>query len=311
MKKPHGKHFAPSFRCIETLMLIIFLLLSAVNSATALDNTAAQLGPGKGMFPFEQAGKHVTVWYVIPSSATPSTPIVFVMHGIKRDAESYRDDWSPFAERCGFILVVPEFSEREFPKAEGYIYGNIIDRKGAPVPADAWAFNMIEPIFDVIRSRTHNTTRTYGLYGHSAGAQFVHRYLYFTPAARVSHIVIANAGWYTLPDLSTDFPYGLKGSPAGEAQLRNALSRPLIVLLGDADIDPHHPSLRHTPEAEAQGPNRFARGRFFFEQGRKQAEALNVPFGWHLDTAPGVRHSDYGMIPSALKWLLPGPEDRQ
>ena len=79
----------------------------------------------------------------------------------------------------------------------------------------------------------------------------------------------------------------------------------LVVLLGEADIDPQLKSLRHTPEADAQGLYRFARGHYFFTHAKAAAAALNTPFNWALATVPNVEHSNQGMAPSALQHLLP------
>lgn len=87
--------------------------------------------------------------------------------------------------------------------------------------------------------------------------------------------------------------------------MRHALGLPLVVLLGTADIDPHHKLLRHTPEAEAQGPFRLARGKFFFAQAEATAKSRRLALAWRLDTAPDIAHSDSGMAPFAVKWLLP------
>ena len=262
--------------------------------------------PAHTSFTFTQAGHRVTVWYFVPAGATPDTPVVFVMHGTSRHAEGYLADWIPFAQRQVFLVVAPEFSEQEFPRQEGYIYGNTVDKTGRPLPREQWSFSMIEPMFDAVKDRLGNRSERYSIYGHSAGAQFVQRFIYFVPGARVRRVVCANAGWYMLPDLDAAFPYGLKNTPVSDADLRHALGLPLVVLLGTADVDPHHPQLRHTPESEAQGAYRLARGKFFFARGEEAARARSVPFGWRLAEAPGIAHSEQGMAPFAVRALFPG-----
>jgi len=256
-------------------------------------------------FIFTQAGRHVTVWYFVPPGATSQAPVVFVMHGVRRDGENYLADWIPYAQKGAFLLVVPEFSDKEFPGEEGYIYGNTVDKAGRPVAREQWSFSMIEPVFDAVRDKLGNRSEQYSIYGHSAGAQFVQRFIYFEPRARLFRAVCANAGWYMLPDLDIAFPYGLRNTPVSDRDLRHALELPLVVLLGAADIDPKHPQLRHTPEADAQGPFRFARGQFFFTRGEEAARAHGLSLGWRLAVAPGIAHSDRGMAPFAVHALFP------
>jgi poly(3-hydroxybutyrate) depolymerase len=265
----------------------------------------AVIRPARDSLAFAQAGHRVKVWYYAPAGLPPNAPVVIVQHGVGRNGEDYLNDWVPHAERERFLLVVPEFSKAEFPGVEGYNYGNTVDSAGRPRPREEWSFSMIEPIFDAMRRHTGNQSSTYLLFGHSAGAQFVQRFLYFVPQARVARAVAANAGWYMLPDPAVEFPYGLKGTPVTEADLRNALARPFTVLLGDADTDPEARSLRHTPEADAQGLYRFARGQYFFNFARAAAATLKTPLGWSLATAPGIDHSDQGMAPFAVPHLLP------
>ena len=164
---------------------------------------------------------------------------------------------------------------------------------------------MIEPIFAAVRERAGLHAQDYAIFGHSAGAQFVQRFLYFVPGAHVRQAIAANAGWYMLPDRRVRFPYGLAGTPVTETDLRRALTRPLVVLLGTADTNPRHRMLRHTPEADAQGPHRFARGQFFMARAQAAAAAMEVKLAWTLATAPGVAHSERGMTPYALKCLFP------
>jgi hypothetical protein len=287
--------------------LLGLLGLTALTALTARAATgaASTIGPGKGSFDYEQAGKHVTVWYFVPPNASRTAPIVFVMHGVGRNGDTYRDDWLTYAEHQPFILLCPQFSKEEFPGDAGYNFGNAVDRKGRPLPRAEWSFNMIEPIFDLVRSRLGNASETYSLYGHSAGAQFVHRFLFFVPQARVSRVISANSGWYTLPEPETPFPYGLKGSPVTAADLKAALQRPLVIFLGSADVDPQLHSLRVTPEAEAQGPNRWTRGHYFLSRGEIEAKRLGVTLGWRIAVAPDIGHSDPGMALFAIKELFP------
>jgi poly(3-hydroxybutyrate) depolymerase len=282
---------------IITRVLALFLAVAAAG--------AADPKPARDHFIYEQAGRHVKVWYYQPAGTGADAPVVIVMHGVGRNGEDYLNDWAPFAEQKHFLLIVPEFSKEEFPGEEGYIYGNTVTPAGAPVPREQWAFNMIEPVFDAVRARTGNRSPGYALFGHSAGAQFTQRFLYFVPQARVIRAVAANAGWYMMPDLTVAFPYGLKGTPVTEADLRAALARPFTVLLGTADTDPNAKALRKTPEAEAQGPYRLARGQYFFSHAQAAAAALKAPFGWSLATAPGIAHSDRGMSPFAVPHLFP------
>jgi poly(3-hydroxybutyrate) depolymerase len=260
---------------------------------------------GRNEFVFEQGGKHVTVRYFVPDGFAADSPVVFVMHGVNRDGGKYLDDWIPYSRERRFLLIVPEFSEAEFPGSRGYQDGNLSARTGLPNPPKAWTYNMIEPIFDAVRARCHSTSAGYFIYGHSAGAQFVSRFTCVAPGARILRAVSANAGSYMLPDASEDFPYGFGGAGPGKAGLRAALGRPLVVLLGTADTDPHHKDLPHTPQADAQGPYRLARGRCFFACGQKAAAEIAAPFGWTLSLAPGIAHSDKGMAPFAVKCLFP------
>lgn len=283
-------------------LLVLSLCLGATSLFAA---TTAPAGATKGSFPFSSGGHKLTVWYYRPAAAKPDAPVLFVIHGVGRNGEDYLNDWVEFADQKHFLLVVPEFSKEQFPGEEAFNSGNLFDAAGKPLPREQWSFSMIEPLFDALPAQLGTTRKDYLIYGHSAGAQFVQRLLYFVPSARCTKAVAANAGWYMLPTLGTDFPYGLKGTPADAAALRAALARPLVVLLGEADTDPKHAALRHTPEADAQGLYRFARGQFFFAHAKAEAETLHSPFKWTLGTAPGIAHSNKGMAPFAVRQLFP------
>jgi hypothetical protein len=102
--------------------------------------------------------------------------------------------------------------------------------------------------------------------------------------------------------------YALYGHSAGAQFVQRlvfcALSLPLTVLLGEADNDPQHPSLRRTPEALAQGATRLERGQRFFATARDYAERQDVPFNWRQVLVPDVGHDNRLMAPAAIPWLL-------
>ena len=273
--------------------------------AGLLGGLAASEAPAHKNFAFESGGHKLTVWYHRPAAATADAPVVFVIHGVGRNAEEYLADWIELAEQKKFLLVAPEFSKTEFPGEEAFNSGNLFDAAGRPLPREQWSYSMIEPMFDAVRARLGSTRTDYLIYGHSAGSQFVQRFLYFVPSARFTRAVCANAGWYMLPELATEFPYGLKGTAADAAALRTAFARPVVILLGEADTDPNHAALRHSPEADAQGLFRLARGQYFFAKAKAAAGALQAPFNWTLATAPGIAHSNKGMAPFAARHLFP------
>lgn len=296
-------------RSIAIAMSIVALPIAApaLAQTTAAAPESTTLAPGDGHFRFSGwAGPEITVYYHMPATVSATTPVVFVMHGTGRDADRYLREWSALAESNGFIAVVPQFDKASFPGSESYNWGGFRAPDGTLRPREKWTFAAIEPLFDEVKRRTGTTVPTYAIYGHSAGAQFVHRFVWLTPNPRANAIVPANAGSYAMPDFTVDFPFGLQGAPVDEAQLKRALGMPVVVLLGTADIDPNHKSLPRQPEAMAQGPYRLARGKAFFAAAKAQAERLKTPFRWQLRYADGVAHSNGGMAKFAAPLLAKG-----
>ena len=252
-------------------------------------------------------GPDLRVYASRPAGLAQDRPVVIVMHGTRRNADEYRDQWHALSLEYDFLLLVPEFNDRDFPGSNAYNLGYIRDSKGRPRPEQRWAYSAIEPLFDDAVRRFGMATTGYSLYGHSAGAQFVHRFLFHAPDVRVRQAVAANAGWYTMPDPLVDWPYGVRGSRIDDTLLAKAMNLPLAVLLGDQDTDPRHDNLRRTPEALKQGAHRMARGRAFFEMARSRAEQFGWPFRWRLMYVPGVDHDNARMAPAAVPFLLDLP----
>ena len=297
--------------------------------ALALSMTPADAGPkreqqgkqpkptftikkGKGSFTYTHVngnpGKPVTVYYHKPSRFKPRTsPILFVMHGFSRNGDSYRDAWVEYADRYGALLLCPTFSKDHWPGSRGYNLGNRFNGKGSLNRKEEWGFTIIEALFDDVVTVTRSGQKTYLMYGHSAGSQFVHRFCTFMTDARVAQAVAANAGWYTLADLSVDYPYGCSGARIEEKNLRKVFEKNLIVLLGDQDTDTKDKNLRNTTEAKRQGPHRFARGKYYFENAKQNAGRMRANFNWTMQTVSGVNHSNSKMAKVAAPLLL-GPK---
>jgi len=222
-----------------------------------------------------------------------SQSVLFVCHGVLRNAKDYCKNWITLAERFNLMVVCPEFTDESFPDTM-YNYGGVQKGKNRRT----WGFTSIEYIFDTLLLAGMKKDG-YSLFGHSAGAQFAHRFcLFAAPGSRCLQIVCANAGWYTLPVVEGaehTWPYSLQKGPVKftAKQLEVVFSRRLLVLLGQEDVGLKY--LRVEPGAQAQGNNRFERGIHFFTQARKMAAALGFRFNWSLRTVANVGHANKHM----------------
>jgi hypothetical protein len=226
-----------------------------------------------------------------------------VMHGRKRNADEYRDYFAAESDRRGFLLVAPEFTESAYPHPHAYNYGDMVDANGAVRPRGQWLFPVLDSVFRDVRLRTGATRNRFFLFGHSAGSQLVHRLATFGWLDSIERAVTANAGSYTLPVRDENFPFGLAGVPITDEELRRLFSRPIVVLLGDHDIDESDPDLPRELEAMRQGRTRFARGQRYFEIAQREASRVGVKLAWRLAIAPGVAHSGRNMAPFAVREL--------
>lgn len=272
----------------------------ATLSAPRLAQAAQHAGSTRIVFHEPSARGDMPVWLHRPVAWRAGGTIVAVLHGAGRNADGYRDAWAPLAEARNFLLVCPEFSQAAFPGAAGYNGG-----ASQGVARPDWGFWALpRAVAAARRAVGDDATHPFHLYGHSAGSQFAHRYLWMCGAYGVARMAFANAGFYSWPDLARDYPYGLRGTHATPTDITLALARPVTILLGDADTDEHHPQLNRTPPAMLQGQHRLARGTNFFGAARSEAARLGVPFGWRLRLVPGVAHSNTGMAASAAATLL-------
>ncbi len=286
----------------------LLIVLSAFGSVCSGPAPFNFIQPGVGSFVYNDyaplSDKPITVHYYLPEGDYSNMPIVFVHHGNTRNGAEYRDAWIASAANYGFLVVAPEFSEEDYPGSLYYMTGFVQDAGGNLNPESEWTFSVIEPLFEFIQQDIGSGVSNFDMFGHSAGAQFVHRFTLFTSTTSLNRAISANAGWYTVPDISIDFPYGLDGSPAGLLEMSTFFSRNLIVHLGQDDDDPNDPILNTTDGANAQGPHRYARGLHFFSESQAICTSNSLPFAWTKVEVPNVGHDFETMSTKAAMFLF-------
>ena len=284
-------------------MLTIISMLLLLTASVAF---ARELPVGESVYDMEEptgaTSAPISVYCYRSANWAPGRPIVFVFHGMNRNAGDYRESWEGFADTDGLLIVCPEFTDAKYPGSRYYNTGNIMDKtngKGNLQPKDEWVFPVVDRVIRDVKTRMGAENSPVAVFGHSAGAQMVHRYALFGGPTEASLIMPANAGWYTMPDESVRFPYGLDGVPLSDEELAAAFAKPVVILLGEADTK-RTENLRQTPEADAQGMNRLERGKNFFAIAQEKAAEMGVPFNWQAATVSGVGHDGAAMADAAL-----------
>ena len=289
-----------------TGLLSSLLLLPAV--------VQAALPQGAGHYAFEHPATHamVPVDYYKPAAYTEETPVVVVLHGIKRDAQAYRDAWQRYADLHNLLILVPTFTRQTYPGANGYNLGNVFhattkaELTGKILPAQEnpealWSFALPDAVFNDFKTREETGQTGYTLFGHGAGGQFANRFALFMQNSLACRIIAANPGWYTYPDRSAAWPYGIAGvTRIDDAQINRYLTAPLILMLGTDDVRKSGGVMRNTEGAKEQGANRNIRGATFVEYARQLAAARGVTLAWQFDHVAGAGHSDEAMAPAAV-----------
>jgi poly(3-hydroxybutyrate) depolymerase len=126
-----------------------------------------------------------------PRDFDTGIPVLFVHHGVRRNGGDYRDYWLDLVDETGVLAICVEFSEASFPDHLSYQFGNLHDQSGTPNARQEWTFGVVERLFEALPAQGITTRQRYGLFGHSAGGQFVHRMLSFGFRDRVAIAVSA------------------------------------------------------------------------------------------------------------------------
>jgi hypothetical protein len=288
-----------------------------------------ELATGSGAF--LAAGsreRKIGVHYYKPRAFSARSRILLVIPGAGRNGDSYRDAWIEAAEAANVLVAALSYPEADYDFAAYHMGGVVKDLEIRNLPPggaaaavirvrdedislslnprrDEWIFPDFDRIFGLITAATGSTQTAYDMFGHSAGAQILHRMVLFAPGSRADRIVAANSGFYTLADPDQPLPLGLKGTDVTQASLARSFACKLMLLVGEKDDGDEAGGIQiHTPLIDNQGIGRLARGKYFFRIAEEQARKLKLPFQWSLEVVPDVGHDFRAMSRAAARALL-------
>ena len=282
-------------------ILLLVLCLCIVSTAVARDT-------GTGLLRLQANGLEIKVYTYRPPTCTKPS-LLFVFHGLKRNAESYRNKAMDIASRACFMVFAPTFDKDRFPNWR-YQRAGVV-RKGHVQPRSQWTAPVLRALLDLARNQVNNPDAKLYLFGHSAGAQFLSRISAYSPLSGVDRVVIANPSVHVAPLLSEDAPYGFGGVSSAEqveADLMAYLASPITIYLGQEDTGEKY--LVKSAAAMRQGKNRFERGRRIFSMAQELARLRGWPFEWQLVEVPGVGHSSGKMLRAPELYLALGLHSR-
>jgi poly(3-hydroxybutyrate) depolymerase len=295
-------------------ILILLLLLSSGCSSSQppdppISRDLGQVTAGEDVF-----GKFYTF---VPTGVSRDTEILVLVHGTpakdqsaEEDAQYYVTGWLDFAREHGLILIAPAFNQEDFSSREGdHALGGYRGLFGRVIMADEWVLRLVK----AYRQAFGITGQQFYLYGHSAGGQFVGRFLVTHPE-QVKRAVISSAATYPQPDPAVAWPFGmgeLKADIEWDQATTNhvnftpdkqkwlaATQVPLTVIVGLNDTSelPAYPGQK--------GKNRFTIGRNWVQDMGKFAEENGLESRIQFEMIPAKGHSMTNLIPYCQEALI-------
>ena len=275
---------------LKIFLYVLFFLASYTNATEIKQTTYAYWNK-----------PDIELFYITPKKIDKDTELLFVMHGNDRNAKDYISAWIPYIKNKNIIVVAPRFDKRNYryffllesANSSGVINNNSND----------YINSSISSFYNFFKSKFSLHTNKYMMFGHSAGAQFTHRYMLFSKDKRISNAVVANAGWYTFLN-GADFPYGINNSPIDitPSDIRWFMSNRSTLLIGGNDISLN--DVNSSRGAINQGRTRLDRANNYFNVMIDIADKENIPLRWTYKVVDRVGHDYKKMTFQAAKILL-------
>jgi pimeloyl-ACP methyl ester carboxylesterase len=246
----------------------------------------------------------------LPANIDDNTDILVLVHGTPKDlspeenAAYYAASWMEFADEQNLILIAPAFNQDNFSSRYGdHAMSGYRGLFGREIGADEWVKRLVE----AHREAYHIKPTQFNIYGHSAGGQFVSRYLVTHPE-EIRKAVITSAATYPQPQPEIPWPFGM-GELNTEISWDDgtitqidihpdknkwlaATKIPLTVIVGLNDSA----ELPSDLIPGQKGVNRLEIARNWINDMQGFAESNGVDCNFQVEIIPGIGHSMIGLI---------------
>lgn len=250
----------------------------------------------------------------IPRRLTSRSRILVIVHGTPGENEStinladrFIKRWVSLAEKRELILLAPAFDQKNFSVGPGGGYRGLFGRE---IGAD----DFVNRIIDRYKGLSPSFDGRFYLYGHSAGGQFVSRYVVEHPQQIIAAVISA-AGTFAFPDPNVPWTNGM-------ARLRRKMQWGESDKLKDIDIEPDTEGwlmaaqlpitvvvgAEDTEKIEdipgQKGNDHVERGRHWVKDMNELAKRSGKKGRVRLRTVPKVGHSSARLTPVCMKHLF-------
>ncbi|WP_157209914.1 hypothetical protein [Marinimicrobium agarilyticum] len=242
--------------------------------------------------------------------------ILVISHGMLSKGEAasdvanrYISRWVKYAEKYELLLIAPVFDTPRFGNLGGG-YGGYRNLFGKYIAADEF----VNKLVNRYSVRTTSGSKRFYLYGHSAGGQFVNRYVVTHPD-NIIHAVVSAAGRYSYPTKSSKWPYGAgnlfkaitwkDGSRSRVAitrSLRNyALAAGKVsIVIGSEDTKRQPKRPAHSGNTRIEIANSWAR------EMNRNSKRYGLEGAVNVNVIKGIGHSSSALTPYCANVLFGG-----
>jgi poly(3-hydroxybutyrate) depolymerase len=301
---------------IMTCILLTLIIGVSACSSTPLSEPPVALEPGQLTRGEDVFG---TFYTYVPTSVPERPEILVLVHGTppenetaESNAQFYIASWIDFAQEHGYILIAPAFNQEDFSSRLGdHALSGYRGLFGREIGADEWVLRLVkayQQAFELVNEQFY-------LYGHSAGGQFVGRFLVTHPEI-VKKAVITSAATYPQPTTDVAWPFGMgelhtdiewdTGTtqhvdivPDKQKWLA-ATQIPLTVIVGLNDTAELPSSLI----PGQKGKNRYAIAWNWTHDMAAFASANGLESHFNFEIIPGIGHSMSGLMPYSQEALV-------
>lgn len=255
--------------------------------------------------------------YVCYAATSNPSGLLVLIHGmIGNDdsaieaAETYIKRWTALADREQLVILAPAFDQANFGGHNGP-GGGYRGLFGRHVGADEF----VNTLVDATRVSFRTLPEKFRLYGHSAGGQFVSRYLVTHPDRVEAAVISASANFaFPAPDVpwtngmmplkrrmrwSDNKPYKQIEIKPDPRNWLKAAQIPVTVVVGERDTE----ILKPIPGNP--GENHVARARYWVEAMRNHARENKQVARIRLIVVEKIGHSSKRLTPTCQKALFP------